>query len=154
MRAAREMFHFKIMVAGIIMSLGIFFMNPAMAEQASDAQLVKIMPEIKEDKVIGFYINPQVASIKKNTIVVWMNGISNQEVQLIFQEGKTCKDVTANPNFKMPGFFLDSKNCYSTSFLSYGTTSTLQFVDIGTYDYSVVTEDGKMSAKGKIIVQP
>jgi hypothetical protein len=154
MRAVREIFRFKIMVAGIIMSLGIFFMNPAMAGQASDAQLVKIMPEMKGDKVIGFTINPQVASIKKNTIVVWMNGISNQEVQLIFHEGKTCKDVTANPNLKMPGFFLDSKNCYSTSFLPYGTTSTLQFVDIGTYDYSVVTEDGKMSAKGKIIVQP
>lgn len=142
----------------IALAMVMFLVTPTIAElnarQAGDAHLVKIMPDMEAGKLKGIYLNPQVLNAKQNNIVVWMNGVSGKEVQVVFEEGKTCRDVTANPNLKIPGFFLDSKNCYVTSFLSYSTTSTLQFTNTGTYDYEVISEDGTMTAKGKIIVRP
>ena len=91
-------------------------------------------------------------TVTKDTIVVWLSGVPDIEVQIVFEEGKTCRDVTANPNLKVPGFFLDSKNCYVTSFLPYAATTTLQFVEAGTYEYEVVNADGKLKTKGKIVV--
>jgi len=120
---------------------------------AQDAAIVKIWAKT-EGKTKEIRVDPVELTIEKNTIVVWMNGIQGKEVQLVFEEGKTCRDITANPNLKQPGFFLDSKGCYVTSFLPYATTSTLQFPQTGSFDYSVVTEDGTMSGKGKIIVIP
>lgn len=148
----------RIGIILIALAMVMFLVNPAIAQrdrqQAADAHMVKIMPDMKEDKLKGFYLNPQVLNAKQNNIVVWMNGVFDKEVQVVFQEGKTCRDVTANPNLKMPGFFLDSKSCYVTSFLPYSMTSTLQFINVGTYDYEVISEDGTMTAKGKIIVRP
>ena len=133
-------------------AFGIFLYSPAIAQRATDAILVKIQPEFKGDNVIGFHVDPQIINIKQDTIVIWMSGVQGKEVQIVFEEGKTCRDVSANPNLKMPGFFLDSRNCYVTSFLPYASTSILQFVESGEFDYEVVTEDLKMKAKGKIVV--
>ena len=119
---------------------------------AADAKLIRIQPE-GTDKVIGFYIDPPTVYIKKNDIVVWMSGVPGIEIQIIFNEGKTCKDVTANPNVKVPNFYMDAKNCFVTSFLPYFATTALQFSETGTYEYQVVNEDGKMKAQGKIIVK-
>jgi hypothetical protein len=119
---------------------------------AADAQLIRIQPEGK-DKITGFYADPPTVYIKKDSIVVWMSGVPGTEIQIIFNEGKTCRDVTANPNLKVPNFYMDSKNCYVTSFLAYCATTTLQFSEEGTFEYLVVTEDGKMKAKGTIIVK-
>ncbi|SPD74572.1 exported hypothetical protein [uncultured Desulfobacterium sp.] len=119
---------------------------------AADAQLIRVQPEGK-DKVMGIYIDPPTVYIKKNDIIVWMSGVPGMEVQIVFNDGKTCKDVTANPNLKVPNFYMDAKNCYVTSFLAYCATSTLQFSDPGTFEYKVVNEDGKMEAKGTIIVK-
>jgi hypothetical protein len=119
---------------------------------AADAQLIRIQPEGK-DKITGFYADPPTVYIKKDSIVVWMSGVPGIEIQIVFNDGKTCKDVTANPNLKQPGFYMDSKNCYVTTFLPYGDTTTLQFSEEGKYEYQAVTEDGKMQAKGTIIVK-
>jgi hypothetical protein len=119
---------------------------------AADAQLIRIQPEGK-DKITGFYADPPTVYIKKDNIVVWMSGVPGIEIQIVFNDGKTCKDVTANPNLKEPGFYMDSKNCYVTTFLPYGDTTILQFSEEGKYEYQVVTADGKMQAKGTIIVK-
>ncbi len=132
--------------------LAMFTVGPAIAQTATDAVLVKIEPNLKGDEVTGLLIDPATLYTKQNTIVVWMSGVPDIEVQIVFEEGKTCRDVTANPNLKMPGFFLDSKSCYVTSFIPYMATSTLQFAELGSYEYVVITEDGKMKAKGKIVV--
>ena len=152
MKKLKGWFHFGIFL--IAASLAIFFVNPAIAGNAEDAHFIKIMPEFKGEKVAGMYINSQVTNIKKNDLVVWMNGVVGHEIMITFADGKTCRDVTANPQEKKPGFFMDSKNCYSTSFLPYSTTSTLQFVDVGTYEYEIVSEDRTLSGKGKIVVRP
>lgn len=145
----------KKMVIFMLIGLlaGISYIIPVNCENLSDAKLIKIMPLLKENKITGFYLSPQVMDVKKDTIVVWLNGAPN-EIQVVFSEGKTCRDVTINPHVKQPGFFLDAKSCYTTSFLPYGATTTLQFVELGSYDYEVTTEDGKITTKGKIIVRP
>lgn len=132
-------------------ALVMFMVHQTSAEQASDAKLIKIMPRFEADKVTGFHVEPSALSIKKNTIIVWMNGVPS-EIQVVFQEGKICRDVTADPNRQVTGFFLNAKRCYVTSFLPYSGTTALQFIETGTYSYEVITEAGDMQAKGKIIV--
>ena len=151
MLKVNRLYQFCIILLGL--AIGVFFANQTSAEQVSDVKLIKIMPEFEGDNVKGFSVDPGVLNVKKNTIVLWMNGVLEQEVQVVFNEGKTCRDISANPNMKAPGFFLDARDCYVTSFLPYAGTSALQFIDAGKYEYKVVTEDGKMSAMGKIEVE-
>ncbi len=120
---------------------------------ATDAEIVRIWAAT-EGASKGLHADPPVLTVKKDTIVVWMNGVEEKEVQVVFEEGKTCRDVTVNPNEKHPGFFMDSKNCYVTSFLPYTNTSTLQFPEAGEFNYMVLTSDGTMTAKGKVVVEP
>ena len=144
---------FKVSIVMVCLFIGFGQMNQAVAGQALDAKMVKIMPSPSGDEVAGFYIDPAIIYIRKNTVVLWMNGLADKELQVVFREGKTCRDVTANPKLQAPGFFLDSKSCYVTSTMSYLGTSTLQFVEVGEYGYEVQTEDGKLKVKGKIVVR-
>jgi hypothetical protein len=137
----------------VVVGLSLMFvMGMMLAHQstavAAEALLVKIQP-VGEGKVTGLFVDPPIANIDKNTIVIWMNGLPEQEVQVVFEEGKTCKDVTANPM----GFKLDATNCYVTSFIPYADTSSLQFPESGKFDYVVQTEGAKLRAKGKIEVK-
>ena len=150
MKKVKISFLFGTILLAVTMMM--FIAGPAIAQTFTSAALVKIEPDNEGGKLAGFLIDPATRYVKKNTIVVWLSGVPEIEVQIVFEEGKTCRDVTANPNMKIPGFFLDSRNCYVTSFLPYAATTTLQFVEVGTYEYEVVTADGKMKTKGKIVV--
>ena len=55
--------------------------------------------------------------------------------------------------WKKPAFFLDNSNCYVTTIMEFGDTSSLEFVDVGKFEYTVQTIDGKVKAKGKILVR-
>jgi len=136
----------------LAVTMMMFIAGPAIAQSSTSAALVKVEANNKDGKLSGFLIDPVTRYVTKNTIVVWLSGVPEIEIQIVFEEGKTCRDVTANPNMKIPGFFLDSRSCYVTSFLPYAGTTTLQFVEVGTYEYQVVTEDGKIKTKGKIVV--
>jgi hypothetical protein len=70
-------------------------------------------------------LSPPDLSVRKGTVVIWMNGIQDEEMQVIFKDGKACKDVSFSPEYK--GFSMDSKSCYVTSFIPYAATSSLQF---------------------------
>ena len=115
---------------------------------AAEAKLVKIQP-VGEEKLVGFYLDPPILQIEKNTIVVWLSGVKGNDIQVVFMEGKTCRDVTANPG----AFKLDDKSCYVTSFMGFGETSSLQFMESGTYSYYVATDTGNIKAKGTIVVR-
>jgi hypothetical protein len=138
-----------LVVVGLSM---MFVVGMMLAQQstvlAAEAFLVKIQP-VGEGNVTGLFVDPPIANIDKNTIVIWMNGVPQREVQVVFEEGKACKDVTANPM----GFKLDASNCYVTSFIPYADTSSLQFPESGTFKYIVQTEGAKLRAKGKIEVR-
>jgi len=132
---------------------GIFLAN---AEKAytEEAALVKIWAQKESaSKRMPMRADPSTLHIEKDTIVIWMNGVAGKEIQIVFEEGKTCRDVTANPSQKQPGFFMDAKNCYITSYLPYTSTSALQFPQTGDFGYIVTLEDGTVAAKGKIIVK-
>ena len=131
--------------------LGMLLVN-AIDSFAGEAAIVKIWAKT-EGASEKLHVDPLSLTVEKNTIVVWMNGIQDKEIQIVFEEGKTCRDVTANPNLKKPGFFMDSRGCYHTTYLPYTSTSTLQFPEVGSFDYTVITSDGTMSGKGKVLVK-
>lgn len=116
---------------------------------AEDAQVVLIF-KAKGDNT-ELRLNPPDLYIKKGTIVIWMNSVMGEEVQVVFRDGKTCKDVSFSPVEK--GFSLDAKSCYVTSFIPYASTSSLQFTDTGSFDYAISNMTGKINGKGKIIVR-
>ena len=101
----------KILMRGavLLMAMGLlmFTRGPTFA---AEAMLVKIQP-VGEDKLVGFYLDPSDLPVEKDTIVVWLSGVQGEEVQVIFLEGKACRDVTANPG----AFKLNEKNCYETT---------------------------------------
>ena len=115
----------------------------------AEARLIKIQP-VGEEKLVGFYLDPPTLQVDKETIVVWLSGVPKEDVQVIFMEGKTCRDVTANPSeFQLN----EKKGCYVTSFMGFAETSSLPFMESGTYRYYVATATGQIKARGTIIVR-
>jgi len=134
--------------AVLLMALGLLLVarGPTFA---AEARLIKVQP-VGEDKLVGFYLDPSILQIDKETIVVWLSGVQKEDIQVIFMEGKTCRDVTANPGaFQMN----EKKGCYVTSFIGFAETSSLQFMQSGTYRYYVATATGQIKARGTIIVR-
>lgn len=121
------------------------------AALATEAKIIKIEPvENKAGKLVGMFIDPKKLVIEKDTIVIWLSGIPGQEIQVIFEEGKTCQDVTADPyQFKLNA----ATSCYVTNWIPYGASSSLRFPESGTFDYVVTTEDGKMKFPGKLVIR-
>lgn len=118
---------------------------------ATESKIVTIEPvENEEGKLIGFFINPKNLEVEENTIVIWLSGIPGQEIQVIFEDGKTCKDVTADPYYFQ---FDQETSCYVTNFIPYGATSSLRFPQSGVFRYVVKSQDGKMRFPAKLIVR-
>jgi len=111
--------------AVLLMALGLSLLTPGIAS-AAEAKLIKIQP-VGEEKLVGFYLDPPTLQIERDTIVIWLSGVQAEDIQVIFMEGKTCKDVTANPG----AFKLNDQSCYVTSFMGFGETSSLQFMESG-----------------------
>ena len=141
-----------LMVGMFLITAMLVFLAGQGLSQAADATLVKIQPKGGED-VSGFNVVPATVTVKKNAIVIWMSFVPQMEIQVIFHDGKTCRDVTQITDQLHPSFYMNSKNCYVTNFLPYLATSTLQFPEAGAFEYKVVNEDGSMKANGKIVVR-
>lgn len=119
---------------------------------AAEARLVRVW-SVGDGELTGFRIDPDALHIDKNTIVLWMSGVRDEKIQITFESGKACRDVTANPNEKNPAFSLDASNCYVTTIMDFGDTSALEFVDVGRFEYTVQSKEGKVKAVGKIVVR-
>lgn len=78
-------------------------------------------------------ISPETLRTKKGDCVVWINWTRGEDVKVIFREGKKCADRTKSP----AGFKPDFSGCYVTDFLNFGQTSSLVFVEAGTFRYEV-----------------
>jgi hypothetical protein len=149
-----EMNSFKsrtLFAVAMTIALNLTLTNREIAS-ATEAHLVRIW-SVGGEEPLTLRIDPPVLQVDKNTIVLWMSGVKEEEIQIVFESGKVCRDVTANPNEKKPDFFLDAKNCYVTTLMPYADTSALEFPDAGTFEYIVQTNDGKTKAKGRIIVR-
>lgn len=114
----------------------------------ADANIVKIFNASGDKPVM--MLDPPDLYISTNTVVIWMNGYEGVEVQVSFDDGKACQDVTVSPT--QLGFSM-SQNCYVTSYIPYAATSSLKFTEAGTFKYTVSTQDGKVTTAGKIVVR-
>lgn len=132
-----------MMVAGFVMI------------QAVEAQECRVI-RVQGMEVHGsIRVEPEVLTIGKGDCVVWFNRASAQEVKVVFAEGKRCASVSAAPM----GFSLDHQQCYVTSWIGFGGTSSLRFLEAGRYDYEVqytgggTEEKGSRAVKGSILVE-
>ena len=126
----------------------LMFIFAPMALSAEDATVVLIYKAAGDNSELR--LNPPDLYVKKNTVVIWMNSVMGEEIQVVFRDGKACKDISFSPE---AAFNLDSKSCYVTSFLPYAATSSLKFMETGEFDYMVQNLSEKISGKGKIIVR-
>jgi hypothetical protein len=113
---------------------------------ALDFQMVKVR-SLASDDAHKLQVAPDPVEVIKGTVVIWLNSIEGREIKVSFEEGKRCADVTSGAS----GFSYDSA-CYVTTWVPTGGTTSLQFDEAGTFEYSVASE-GLPDKKGKIIVQ-
>jgi plastocyanin len=110
--------------------------------EAQDCRLVRVVGRKAP------LLEPPNIVVSKGTCVIWFNK-TQLEVKIIFEDGKKCQDVTDSPT----GFTLDSSNCFVTTWLKYGSTSSLRFNEPGTYEYMVEFSTMPDKSKGKIVVE-
>lgn len=121
---------------------------------AEESQLVRIFGGIATgagELSKPIRLEPPTMTISKGGVVVWLNWARSVEcVQVSFEEGKKCSDVTDAPTgFEMTG------GCYVTSWITFGGTSSLRFNEPGMYTYTITAKTAGEERKesGKILVK-
>lgn len=120
---------------------------------AQESQLVRIFGGIETgagELKKPIRIEPPALTVSKGGVVVWLNWARSAEcIQVSFEDGKKCDDVTDAPT----GFEISS-GCYVTSWITFGGTSSLRFNEPGTYTYTVEAKTGGQTRKetGTIMV--
>lgn len=118
------------------------------ANASSECHIIRIQGK---DVYGGLRIEPEYAIVGQAACVIWTNWVRfGLEVMINFEDGKTCQDVTKAPG----GFSLNEQNCYVTTWLGMGDTSSLVFMELGKYRYKVVTTKGDQILQGNIEVVP
>jgi hypothetical protein len=114
---------------------------------AQDCRIIRIHGQGFPDKSV--WLEPETLLIPKNGCIIWIN-FAKGNVKVIFEEGKKCKDVTEAPS----AFSMDhALGCYVSSFVDVGATSSLKFVEEGTFSYKVEIEGISDKATGSIVVR-
>ena len=135
-------------VAGLalIVCLGIFLVSYTETD-AQECRIVRIYggAEADADKIL---LEPETILVERKTCVIWSNWAGGKVVSIRFSEGKKCKSTTTAPNV----FTMDDKNCFVSSYIEYGGTTSLTFQDVGTYEY-IADSKGMKSVKGEIVVR-
>jgi|LQYC01.1.fsa_nt_gi plastocyanin len=121
--------------------------------QTISAQECRIIRILGRTDVYPLTIEPATIFINKGDCVVWFNRVFTEEIQVAFKEGKKCLDVTKSPM----GYTLNASNCYVSTWMPFAATSSLQFMEKGTYKYVVTVEaksmPGQNVQEGQIIVE-
>jgi len=115
---------------------------------AQECRIIRILGRTEH---LPLTIDPGTTFINKGDCVVWFNRVFTDEIQVMFKEGKKCLDVTKSPM----GFTLDAESCYVTTWLPFATTSSLRFMEKGTYKYVIKAKSmpGQNVQEGQIIVE-
>ena len=95
-------------------------------------------------------VEPMNINIPKGSCVVWVNWANRPEIRLSFAEGKACQSKTeAAMGFR----FTPTTGCYITDYLKMGQTSSLRFMQAGTFKYDLFVE-GRIApvASGEVVV--
>lgn len=138
----------------LVIALGVSFVVAMMLGllsleivSAQECRLIKIHGRSEHPSIA---IEPAISFISKGDCVVWFNRLFTDETMVTFKEGKMCLDVTKSPM----GFVLDSNTCYVTSWIPFAGTSSLRFMEKGTYEYTVQAKSWKgITATGRIVVE-
>jgi hypothetical protein len=141
-----------VMVIGIafICAMTFFFLNQKTAN-AQQCRIIRIHGDTTghtaqaPDKA---WLEPKTLFVDKGSCVIWLNWIRTNEIKIIFEEGKKCEDMTDAPVL----FSLDAANCYVTTWVPLGGTSSLRFNEEGTFEYTIEVRGGT-KAKGTILVR-
>ena len=143
-----------LLAAGIVLSILVGLLPGTL--ETSDAVNLRLVRGL-----VGIYkatvekpelvLDQPTLYVPKGSIVIWLNGVEDHEVQVSFKDGKACQDVVYSPKFK--GFSLNAKSCFVTTFMPYAATSSLKFTVPGIFEYEVFTDDGTLTTKGKIVVR-
>jgi len=127
----------------VAMMIGLFNVGKASAQEC---RIIKIHGRTDLSTVM---IEPETIYATKGDCVVWFNRVA-KDIMVKFDEGKRCADVTQAPM----GFSLNAQSCFVTSWLPFAGTSSLRFMEKGTYNYAVEAKGQKnVEAKGQIIVE-
>lgn len=113
---------------------------------AQDCRIIRLYGTAHPTTTIN--IEPRIVHIEKGDCIIWSNWIREAEVEIVFEDGKKCDDMTDAAT----GFKLDAYNCYVTSFVSLGGTSSLRFNEAGSFYYEVKAGGGAREI-GKIVVK-
>ncbi len=79
-------------------------------------------------------LEPAKLTVPRGACVVWVNWAKGPQISISFKEGKMCDDVTESP---VKFNFTPGNGCYVTDYLKMGETSSLMFMQAGTYKYEV-----------------
>ena len=134
----------SLIVLALVLSMGVWVLDQG-ALNAGECRLIRIHGETGGQ--IPFGLEPDTVYINKGSCLVWVNLAREKEVQVVFEEGKVCKDVTKAP----VGFKMDANNCYVTNFIPFGATSSLLFDEEGVFKY--ILKAGKSKVAGKVVVR-
>jgi len=130
----------------LAVGLGIFLAN----QTETDAQACRIVRiyGVTEADAGELLLEPETLRVDRKTCVIWTNWVGGKVVSVRFSEGKKCEATTTGTKL----FKLDDANCFVSSYIEYGGTTSLTFKDVGTYEYVVDSKDMK-SVKGKVVVR-
>ena len=135
-----------LVVAFFVFFVGIILVNQG-AVNASEARIVRIVGG-ETPSIQSIRLEPAHLTISPGSVVIWNNWARTYEVKIIFKEGKVCEDVTDSET----GFKMDAKNCFVTTWIKEGRTTSLRFNKHGEYEYIVETPGG-IKSSGEIIVR-
>jgi len=113
---------------------------------AQDCRIIRLYGTAHPMTTIN--IEPRIVHIEKGDCIIWSNWIREAEVEIVFEDGKKCDDMTDAAT----GFKLDAYNCYITSFVALGGTSSLRFNEAGSFYYEV-KGGGGVREIGKVVVK-
>ena len=114
---------------------------------AQECRIIKISGRADQHTIM---IDPETIFLSKGDCAVWFNRFVADEIMVKFDDGKRCVDVTQAPM----GFSLNEQSCYVTNYLPFTGTSSLRFMQAGTYMYTVHAKNIQGSwAKGSIVVK-
>jgi hypothetical protein len=126
--------------------VGSFCLTPEGPACAEECRLVRLYGAAGPNTTMR--IEPDVLWVAPGACVIWVNLSRAAEALVIFEEGKVCQDATESPT----GFQLNAKSCFVTNFIPHGATSSLKFMQEGTYNYRFEGA-GATPAEGRIIVK-
>ncbi|HNR13402.1 MAG TPA: hypothetical protein PLG17_08270 [Thermodesulfobacteriota bacterium] len=94
-------------------------------------------------------LRPETVSVDKGDCVIWLNNANGFEAVVKFAEGKVCEDATEAPS----GFTMTAQNCYVSTSIPTGGTSSLRFTESGIYAYEVTDTKDVVVTRGKVLVK-